>query len=182
MTTEFDPKKSYLKFKSNEKMVAFASFLIDLKEFDIKKDAVLKISSFQRAFGGGRLTLTHIVDTRDNPAIKTELNSIFEELTEAAFKPFMGVEFEKLVKVSLDSLVEVKDWYIEEINVHFRSLKDREKALIERAIIPALEHILPFKFDAIEWWPENQEKRAPSNEDIEEEHSLKGLFRKWFGG
>lgn len=182
MTTEFDPKKSYLKFKSNEKMVAFASFLINLKESGIKKDAVLKISSFQRAFGGGRLTLTHIVDTRDNPAIKTELNSVFEELTEAAFKPFMGAEFEKLVKVSLDSLVEVKDWYIEEINVHFRSLKDREKALIERAIIPALEHILPFKFDTIEWWPENLAGHAPSKEDIEEENSLKGLIRKWFGG
>ena len=48
MTREFDPKKSYLAVKANEKMIAYAGFNIRLEESREKKEGVVKISSFQR--------------------------------------------------------------------------------------------------------------------------------------
>ena len=49
MTREFDPKKSYLAVKANEKMIAYAGFNIHLEAYREKKEGVVKISSFQRA-------------------------------------------------------------------------------------------------------------------------------------
>ena len=93
----------------------------------------------------------------------------------------LGKDFERLVKVDLDSLEETRGWYVEEINVYFRSVSGREKTLLERTMLPALEKLLPFKFEAVEWWPEVRDPEEARAEDIEGDLSLRGLFKKWFG-
>ena len=181
MTREFDPKKSYLAVKANEKMIAYAGFNIDLEAYREKKEGVVKISSFQRAYGGGYLTLTFIVDKGQDETLIEQLEILGANLTEDALKPLLGKEFERMVKVDLDLLEELKGWYVEEINVYFRSIAGREKTLVESFLLPALEKTLPCKFDAVEWWPEGKESETPGAKDVAENISLRGLFKKWFG-
>jgi hypothetical protein len=181
MTREFDPKKSYLAVKANEKMIAYVGFYIHLEESGERKEGIVKISSFQRAYGGGYLTLTFIVDKGQDETLIEQLEQFCANLTEDALEPLLGKEFEKMVKVDLDLLEELKGWYVEEINVYFRSIAGREKTLVESILIPALEKILPCKFDAVEWWPEGKESQTPAAKDVAENISLRGLFKKWFG-
>jgi hypothetical protein len=181
MTREFDPKKSYLALKANEKMIAYVGFSIQLAEGGPEKEGVVKISSFQRAYGGGYLTLTFIVDRGQDEALLRQLEQIYADLTADSLKPLLGREFERLVKVDLDVLEETKGWYVEEINVYFRSVSGHEKALLERIMLPALEKILPFKFEAVEWWPKSREPGAARAGGIEGDGSLRGMFKKWFG-
>jgi len=181
MTREFDPKESYLAVKANERMIAYVGFNIHLEERGERKEGVVKISSFQRAYGGGYLTLTFIVDKGQDETLIEQLEILCANLTEDALKPLLGKEFERMVKVDLDLLEELKGWYVEEINVYFRSIAGREKTLVESILLPALEKILPCKFDAVEWWPEGKESETPGAKDVAENISLRGLFKKWFG-
>ncbi|UCE51575.1 MAG: hypothetical protein JSV31_20255 [Desulfobacterales bacterium] len=181
MTKEFDPKRSYLSIKAHEKMTAFVSFLLQRENHDISKDGVIKISTFHRPYGGGHLTLTFIIDTEGDESLKYKLNEIFKTLTDESIRPKLGKSFEKIVKVSLDSLAHIRDWYVEEVNIYFRSLEERENVLIEKKLIPALESILPFSFDAVDWWPENLAPRSLIGHEIAKHSSLKSLFKKWFG-
>jgi hypothetical protein len=104
MTREFDPKKSYLTLKAHEKMIAYASFCFQYEDQDKGKEGVLKISAFHRAYGGEQLTLTFIVDTEGNQALRRRLDKLFENITAKSVRPHLGKSFEKLVKVSLDDL------------------------------------------------------------------------------
>ena len=181
MTREFDPKKSYLALKGNEKMIAYVGFKIQLADGGHQKEGVVKISSFQRAYGGGYLTLTFIVDRGQDDALLSQLEQLYGNLTAETLKPLLGNDFERLVKVDLDSLEETRGWYVEEINVYFRSVAGHEKTLLERTILPALEKLLPFEFDAVEWWPEIKDPEAAGAQEIDGDLSLRGIFRKWFG-
>jgi hypothetical protein len=180
MTREFDPKKSYLTLKAHEKMIAYVSFRFQSDAEDTVKEGVVKISEHYRPYGGGQLTLTFIVDTAGDEALKVRLNEIFKNLTDASVRTKLGKSFEKIVKVSLDSLAHIQDWYVEEVNIHFRSIKERENVLVESMLLPALESALHFSFNSVEWWPENLAQRSLSGEDIAEHPSLKALFKKWF--
>ena len=181
MTQEFDAHKSYLAVKASEKMIAFVGFVIPLEEDGKTKEGVVKISSFHRAYGGGYLTLTFIVDKGQDDALRDRYQRLYADLTEESLRPLLGKGFERMVKVNLDSLESSKAWYIEEINVYFQAIEDREKELIEGQLIPAIEKLLPCKFDPVEWWPEGRETLTPEKEEIEGHISLRGLFRKWFG-
>jgi hypothetical protein len=181
MTQEFDPRKSYLAVKANEKMIAYVGFVIQLEEDGKSKEGVVKISSLHRPYGGGYLTLTFIVDKGQDDAFKTQLELFGDKITEDSLRPQLGRDFERVVKVDLDMLEEIKGWYIEEINVYFRTIAEREKVLVEEKLLPALECILPFKFEPVEWWPEGRKSGTPGSAKIEEQVSLKGLFKKWFG-
>jgi hypothetical protein len=171
MTQEFDPKKSYLKIKAHEKMIAYVGFVIRFGKDDQRKEGVIKISSFQRPYGGGYITLTFIVDTEDNQELKAHLKKL---------KPYLEKDMEKIVKVSLDSLEEIPQWYIEEISVHFSNIDERVNVLIEEKLIPALESGLSFSFDPVEWWPADKPVEVPDEASLMEKISLKTLFRKWF--
>lgn len=180
MTQEFDPKKSYLTLKAHEKMIAYVGFGVRFEDQGKTKEGVIKISSFNRPYGGGYLTLTFIIDTKDDEELKVHLNQLFSNLTEDSFKQYLGKDLEKIAKVSLDSLEAVRDWYIEEVAVHLRSLDERENVLIEEKLIPAFEATFPFSFDPVEWWPPDKPIEAPEEASLIKHVSLKTLFRKWF--
>jgi len=181
MTQEFDPRKSYLAVKANEKMIAYVSFDFQLEEDGTTKEGVVKISSLHRPYGGGYLTLTFMVDKGPEDTAINDLEMICDNITEDSLRPQLGGDFERMVRVDLDMLEETKGWYVEEINVYFRTIAEREKVLVEEKLLPALECILPCKFEPVEWWPEGRKTDPPSGAEIEEPVSLKGLFRKWFG-
>jgi hypothetical protein len=181
MTQEFDPRKSYLAVKANEKMIAYVGFFFQLEGTPKNKEGVVKISSLHRPYGGGYLTLTFMVDKGQDDAVKSQFEQICAKITEDALRPSLGKDFERMVKVDLDMLEEVKGWYIEEINVYFRTLAEREKVLVEEMLLPALECTLPCKFETVEWWPEGRKVEPPDDDEIEANISIKGLFKKWFG-
>jgi hypothetical protein len=181
MTQEFDARKSYLAVKASEKMIAFVGFVIPLEEDGKTKEGVVKISSFHRPYGGGYLTLTFIVDKGQDEALIDRYQRLCDDLTEDTLRPLLKKGFERMVKVNLDSLESSKAWYIEEINIYFQAIEGREKELIEGQLFPAIEKLLPCKFDPVEWWPEGREIQTPEKEEIEGHISLRWLFRKWFG-
>ena len=181
MTQEFDPRKSYLAVKANEKMIAYVGFVFPLEEDGKSKEGVVKISSLHRPYGGGYLTLTMMVDKGPEGASDNQLESLCDNITEERLRPLLGAEFERMVRVDLDMLEETKGWYVEEINIYFRTLAEREKVLVEEKLLPALECILLCKFDPVEWWPEGRKTEQLPGEEIDEHISLKGLFKKWFG-
>jgi hypothetical protein len=180
MTREFDPKKSYLTLKAHEKMIAYASFRFQHKDKDAGREGVIKISSFHRPYGGGHLTLTFIIDTEGDETLRHKLDDLFKNITDESVKPKLGSSFEKVVKVSLDALAHIQNWYVEELTIHFRSFGERANVLIEEKLIPALEYVLQFEFETIEWWPENLVQRPLSRKEISEHPSVKQLFKKWF--
>ncbi len=180
MTQEFDPKKSYLCLKTHEKMIAFAGFDIQSEDQGQPKEGVVKISAFQRPYGGGHLTLTFIVNTDDDADLKAHLNRLFNSLTGDSLKPYLGQKMDKIVKVSLDALEKIEQWYIEEVSIHFRSYEQRLNVLIEEMLFPALESILQFSFDPVEWWPEDKPAASPDTVSFGEQMSLRAFFRKWF--
>lgn len=181
MTQEFDPRKSYLAVKANEKMIAYVGFVFPLEEGAKSKEGVVKISSLHRPYGGGYLTLTFMVDKGPQDDSENVLELLCDNITEDSLRMQLGAEFERMVRVDLDMLEETKGWYVEEINIYFRSLAEREKVLVEEKLLPALECILPCTFDSVEWWPEGRKAEPPPGEEIDEHLSLKGLFKKWFG-
>ena len=181
MTQEFDPRKSYLAVKANEKMIAYVGFVIQLEENGKSKEGVVKISSLHRPYGGGYLTLTFMVDKGQDDTLKPQLEMLGDKITEDALRPQLGREFERLVRVDLNMLEETKGWYIEEVNVYFRTIAEREKVLVEEKLLPALECILPCKFEPVEWWPEARNTEPPDGGEIDGQISLKGFFKKWVG-
>mgnify|MGYP001827529493 FL=1 len=181
MTQEFDAQKSYLTLKASEKMIAFVGFVIPLEEDGKTTEGVVKISSCHRPYGGGYLTLTFIVDKGEDEALIDKYQRLYVDLTEDTLRPLLEKGFERMVKVNLDSLESSKAWYIEEINVYFQAVEGREKVLIEGQLLPAIEKLLPCKFDPVEWWPEGREIQTPAKEEIEGHISLRRFFRKWFG-
>jgi len=180
MMQEFDPRKSYLSVKAHEKMIAYVGFGFRFGIDDQSKEGVIKISSFHRPYGGGYITLTFIVDTEDNTEVQAHLKRVFNKLTEDALKSNLGKDMEKIVKVSLDSLEEIPEWYLEEISVHFSNIDERINVLIEEKLIPALESSLSFSFDPVQWWPADKPVDVPDEASLMEKMSLKTLFRKWF--
>ncbi len=181
MIQEFDPRKSYLSVKANEKMIAYVGFDFLLEEDGKRKEGVVKISSLHRPYGGGYLTLTFMVDKGPGDAPENELEMICANITEDSLRPRLGEEFERMVRVDLDGLEKTRGWYVEEINVYFRTIAEREKVLVEEKLLPALESILPCKFEPVEWWPEGRKTVPPSGGEVDRHLSLKGLFKKWFG-
>jgi hypothetical protein len=182
MTQEFDQKKSYLSVKAHEKMIAYVGFRIQDEKDDRDQEGVIKISSAERPYGGGYITLTFIMDTKDDQDLKENLSQRFNRLTEDSLKPFIGEDIEKIVKVSLDSLEQIPTWYIEEVNVYFSKIDDRENVLIEDRLIPALASSLSFSFDPVEWWPADKPVKEPEEASLLEHISIKAIFRKWFKG
>jgi hypothetical protein len=178
MTGEYDPRKSYLSLKAHENMLAFVGFRFQDGQ---NREGIIKISSFQKPYGGGYLTLTIIVDTGDRQELTTQLNRLFDGLHTEDLSAHLGPEYERIVKVSLDSFSRVQGWYVKEISVHFRSLTDRVNVLIEKQLIPALEKHLPFSFDPVQWWPAGKEAEPPASTQLEGSTSLRKMFRKWFG-
>lgn len=182
MTQEFDPKKSYLAVKAHEKMIAYVGFQVRLGQKGVKKEGVIKISSFQRPYGGGYITLTFIVDTEDDSRLKDHLKQIFEKLTQDSLEPSLGKDTQRLVKVSLDSLEDIPEWYIEELSIHFNRFSERIDVLIEEMLLPALKSNLSFSFDPVQWWPADKPVELPEEASLIKNMSLKKLFRKWFKG
>jgi len=161
-------------------MIAYVGFGTRFGAAGQAKEGVIKISSFHRPYGGGYITLTFIVDTQNNKELKTHLKQQLNDLTEESLKPYLGKDMEKIVQVSLDSLEEIPEWYIEEISVHFRNIDEREDVLIDEKLIPALKSCLSFSFDPVEWWPTDKPADVPKEASKIKQISLKKFFQKWF--
>jgi hypothetical protein len=180
MTGEFDPKKSYLAMKAHEDMIAFIGFQCPWGSAKVK-EGVVKISQSARAYGRGSFTLTFIVDTSGEDALRDRLRNAVQRLSKADFQPFLGNALDQVGTVSLDALAEMDDWYIEEVNIHLHAFEDRLSVLIEERLLPALDRALDFKFDSVQWWPRGRKMTPPSTREIETHRSPKSLFQRWFG-
>ena len=180
MTQEFDPKKSYLAMKAHENMIAFIGFQCPWGSGNFK-EGVVKISQSARAYDRGSFTLTFIVDTAGEDTLRNQLESAVQKLSKADFQPFLGSSLDQITLVSLDSLAEMNDWYIEEVNIHLHAFDERLSVLIEERLLPALDRALGFRFDTVQWWPQGKKIAPLSQQEIKIHGSPKSLFQRWFG-
>lgn len=180
MVDKFDPKKSYLAMKAHENMIAFIGFRYRWGPGETK-EGVVKITASELAYGRGNVTLTFIVDTAGEDILKDRLQEAFSSLTEADFVPLLGKSLQQVVKVSLDSLAGMRDWYIQEVNIRLSAVQERQSVLIEELLLPALDRALDFEFEAVQWWPRQRTPVPPGVEEIEAHSSPKSLFMRWFG-
>ena len=183
METIYDLSKITRSLKTDEKVIAFTGFSID-HDNQPGKEGVLKISSYSRPDWSGYLTLTFIMDTEADPRIQDDLIRHFSIINEDTLRPHFKEEFESIFRCPMDALSKSSAWYFEEINIYFKALKGRERRIIEQHLIPALEKMLPFHFDPVEWWDQQSRKpeAAPSStrKNTTEATSLKSALMKWF--
>jgi len=181
MTDNFDSKKSYRFIKSSEGMIAFSGFKLSMPPNGTEKEGVLKISSSERAYKGDYFTLTFLLDIEGDTAMRAELIRRFDELTESSLAPYLGRELEKLVKIPLDEVAELKGWCVEEVSIFLRTLKGEEKILVEQILLPAFETLLDCRFYPVEWWPRIRQGLEPEWPNNTPFRSFRNLFREWLG-
>ena len=183
MDTVYDISKITHSLKTDEKVIAFTGFSID-HDNQPDNEGVLKISSFSRRDGSGYLTLTFIMDTEADSRIQDDLARHFSSINENTLRSHFKDAFETVFQCPMDALSKSKAWYFEEINIYFKTLKGRERRIIDQHLIPALEKMLPFHFDPLEWWdqpPRKSEAIASSAcKNPIAAGSLKSALMKWF--
>ena len=179
-TPPFDSKKSYLSLKAHETMLGYASFGIRLDGGQFQ-EGVIKIAAQRHPYGGVQYTLTVIVDTEGEPAVKAQLDALVQHLCTDLFRPHLGQGFDRLVMMPLDVFAQHPGWLITELNFHFRRTDERDSVMLEEKLLPALACVLPITIDAVDWWPVGRTQSAPPAAGSSGEGSLKSFFTRWFG-
>jgi len=185
MNTIFDTRQSYLAVKAHEGIIAFAGLLIDIDELTKHKEGIVKIASNERAYKGDYLTLTFMIDAAGGDNYKTILNQRFASVREDSLRPWLGKELEMVNTQPLNDLQLHASWFIEEVNLYLRTAGGSKKTLIEQDLIPAFEKILPCKFKALEWWPQ-ETLTSPSSDlpawaESQQFKRFQKMLRQWFG-
>ncbi|MFH0994879.1 MAG: hypothetical protein V1844_05200 [Pseudomonadota bacterium] len=157
MDTIYDLSKITRSLKTDEKVIGFTGFSID-QDNQPAKEGVLKISSFSRPDWSGYLTLTFIMEIEGDSRIEDDLTRHFSSINENTLRPHFKEEFETIFRCPMDAPSKSTAWYFEEINIYFKALKGRERRIIEQHLIPALEKMLPFHFNPVEWWDQQPRK------------------------
>lgn len=179
MEDVYDLSKMTLELKSNENLTGFTGFSIE--DGAGIREGVLKISSFYRPDGNGYLTLTFIMDVPEDGPAREKLGNRFNTITETTLRPFFADIVETVLRCPMDSLAQSRSWQYDEINIYIKSLKGIERRIIEHQLMPALKQLLPFRFEAMEWWETKPEaihlvKQAPVKSESE---SIISTFMKW---
>ena len=179
-TPPFDLKKSYLSLKAHENMIGYASFGIRL-DGGQSREGVIKIAAQRHPYGGGQYTLTVIVDTESQPAVKAQLDALVQHLCADPFRPHLGQGFDRLVTMPLDAFAQHSGWLITELTFHFRRIDERDSVMLEEKLLPALACVLPITIDSVDWWPVGRPQTAPPATGNPGPGSLKSFFTRWFG-
>ena len=182
METVYDISKINRSLKTDEKVIAFTGFSID-QDNQTGKEGVLKISSFLRPDWSGYLTLTFIMDTEADSRIQDDLARHFSSINENTLRPHFREDFETVFQCPIEAPSKSPAWYFEEINIYFKMLKEKERHIIEQHLIPALEKMLPFHFEPVEWWHQHPRKSdavtSSAIKNTVEAGSLKSALMKW---
>jgi hypothetical protein len=179
-TPPFDLKKSYLSLKAHENMIGYVSFGIRL-DGGQSREGVIKIAAQRHPYGGGQYTLTVIVDTEGQPAVKAQLDALVQPLGTDLLRPHLGQGFERLVTMPLDTFAQHSGWLITELTFHFRRTDERDSVMLEEKLLPALACVLPIAIDSVDWWPVGRPQTAPPATASQGPGSLKSFFTRWFG-
>jgi len=179
-TPPFDLKKSYLSLKAHENMIGYASFGIRL-DGGQSREGIIKIAAQRHPYGGGQYTLTVIVDTEGEIAVKAQLDALVQHLCADLFRPHLGQGFDRLVTMPLDTFAQHPGWLITELTFHFRRTDERDSVMLEEKLLPALACVLPITIDSVDWWPVSRPQTAPPPAGSPGEGSLKSFFTRWFG-
>ena len=188
MEEAYDILKSLITSKASERMIAFAGFVIQPEENTADREGVLKIAASYRSNGSGYLTLTFIVDTENDLEVRQHLARLFTKSDQKAFHGLIGTELEMLLEIPLDCMAQSQAFFILELHLYFRLLRDQERRLIDGKVIPALTKLLRCSFDSIEWLPEESQRakilapRESPTQRPEEGASFRALFNRWLKG
>jgi hypothetical protein len=178
----YDVTESLFSAKAREGMIAFAGFLMSDAE-DTPTEGLLKIASFTRPDASGYLTLTFIVDVSAESPRRSALHARFRRADQQALAARLGPDFEMLLEVPLDPFAAAERFHIDELNLYFRRLAGRERALLEGRVIPALGQLLDCVFEPLDWLADDPKGEPPGmvEEPGRTEASLKLRAKRWLG-
>ena len=125
-------------------------------------EGVLKIASAVRDNTHGYLTLTFIIDLEFNPDRRQHLRHRFARAESQELTKWLGPDFDYALEVPLDVFAHSQQFYMVEMNLYFHRLANRERTLLENAVIPALARLLGFQFDPLNWLQTQQTTPPPA--------------------
>jgi hypothetical protein len=170
---------------SLKNIIAFTGFMFRPDELGVNVEGLIKISALRPSPDKGILSLLFIVETEQQQTTKDFLNRALRHISHDALHPYLGEEMAHLEHVPKDFARKNQDWYFEEVRLHIEHPFAREKQvfLTERLML-ALQRILPFTFQQLEWWPENEGHSPVTNDRTfsfaQYSKSIAKLLRKWF--
>lgn len=182
MSRPYDLTKSVLSAKAKEGTIAFAGFQALGAEGAEGWDGVLNIAAFSHSDGNGYLTLTFILDLNGDSARPALLQARFRRLDQDTLSHRLGADFQMLLDMQLNPFAESADFYIEELNLYFHRLAGRERSLLEDWVIPALDPLLDFRFEPLDWLGQGQLGSALDDEGpVPAGLTLKQRLKRWLG-
>ena len=184
MSGSYDLTKGVFSAKAKEGMIAFAGFQVLGEEGARDFEGVLKVAAFSRSDGNGYLTLTFILDLDGNGARRPLLRARFHRLDQDTLMHRLGPDFLMLLDMPLDPFTESPDFYIEELNLYFHRLAGRERSLLEDWVMPALDHLLDFRFESLEWADQGQMGTvldSGAGGPVATGLTLKQRLKRWWG-
>jgi len=153
-----DLKRQLRELKAHEHLAGFAGFCLDLGLGGPPKDGVLKIAEFVRPDGSGYITLTFQTDPDPQPQLRNALAAVFDRfgrlargLDAASGSGRFGQGFDYLMMVS-DGLADGDAWYLVDLDLYYKILRDRLRPLIEESVLPGLASAMPVTFEPVNWW------------------------------
>lgn len=153
-----DLKRELRESKAHEQLAGFTGFSLDLGLGGTAKDGVLKIAVFTRPDNSGYITLTFQTDPDPEPPKRAALAGVFERFSHVVQKTDaltgqarFGRGFEYLMLVS-EGLVDGDRWFVVELDIYYKDLRDRVRALVEAAVLPGLSALMPVTFEPVNWW------------------------------
>ena len=163
MQESYDITESLFSAKAREGMIAFAGF--ESPEAEGVREGLLKIASFTRPDGNGYLTLTFILDLEGAPNRTPPWRDVFRRADQEALASRLGADFEMLLDVPLNPLAGAAPFHVEEFNLYFRRLAGTQRRRLEDAVIPALNELLGFVFEPLDWVEEARgaDRRNPGH-------------------
>ncbi|MBW1981792.1 MAG: hypothetical protein JRJ12_11285 [Deltaproteobacteria bacterium] len=183
MTDVFYVKEAIFSRKSHERIIAIVDFWFTPVELGPRREGILKIAGSEGSEKVDYFILTFLVDTQGDQATREFLTEIFQNLGEGSLRPFFSRQFVKLMKFPLEQVVESQEWYFQELNIYFKSIKKRESAFVENKLMSALAAILPFSFGHVELWPEDHAKTSKSADlaraKRQPRQSFVAMIKKW---
>jgi hypothetical protein len=169
----------------HKSIIAFTGFSFRPNSAGFDVEGLIKFSSLRLTLDKGILSLLFIVETEQLQSTKDFLNRSLRHISRDALHPYLGEEMVHLVHVPKDFATENQDWYFEEVRLHFeQAFNHKKQVYLVQRLMAALQRILPFTFQKLEWWPESEGDASAAEECTffleKDSNPIRRLLCKWF--
>jgi hypothetical protein len=166
-------------------IIAFAGFHFTPDQPGVDVEGLLKFSIVHPSPDNSILSLLFIVETEQLQPTKDFLNRALRHINHDALNPYVNEDMVQLDHVPKDFATENQDWYFEEVRLHFKEFLSHQSLIyLLQRLMMALQRVLPFTFQQIEWWPQNDQHSSAAEDCTlffeKFSNSIRKLLCRWF--